>query len=189
MDATIVRAVKLWNAKYTSLAGANSLERSHAAFQFAQWLIEAGQLRKADGIATEAWSSALESLRLSDGMPVQEVVQIIDGAGFMLLEVRTLTEGVSGVTRTLSDLLALHHRFRERLITFNRHSVIPVDCPPDDTPPEEILRGRASALLSLLSGDPSAALLVLRKEPLLKSEWVRCGGCSPGLGSGARRHD
>lgn len=118
-------------------------------------------LRRCGQVADDTWADALESLRLSDGMPVQEVVQLFDAAAFMLTELRTLTEGIGGVRRTLDDLVAMHERFRSRLEAFNSVAVIPLDGPHGTVNPHELLRGRPSALLAALKGRPDEALAII----------------------------
>jgi tetratricopeptide (TPR) repeat protein len=120
-------------------------------------------LRRSAKIALATWNHALECMRLAEGMPVQEVVELIDRAALLLVEVRALTEGASGVFRTLNDLVALHERFRERLEVFNRHSVIPLSGPGGLVDPEDLLRGRASAMYAILSGRAAEAFRILER--------------------------
>ena len=137
------------------------LDRAFAGFHLSQLLLESGRLRRCGQVADETWEHALESLRLSEGMPVQEVVQLFDAAALMLTELRTLTEGIGGVRRTLDDLVAMHERFRHRLAVFNSVSVIPVDGPQGAVNPHELLRGHPSAILAALNGRPDEALAII----------------------------
>jgi hypothetical protein len=161
MDTATHRILVQSEEHYASSVG--PLEQAQSAFHLSQWLIESGMLRRADQIARATWNHALESLRLSEGMPVREVVQLVDAAAFVLVELRALTEGADGVRQTLDDLVALHERFHHRLEVFNRLSVIPVDGPQGPVNPEELLRGRASAMHALLAGNPSKALEIMEK--------------------------
>jgi hypothetical protein len=163
MDTLTHRAVVAYEAKYRSAAKQGPVAQALAAFDLVQWLLESGRLRRADEIAVAMWQHALESLHLSEGMPVQEVVQLVDAAALMLVELRTVTEGTTGVRRTLDDLVALHERFRERLAVFNRHSIVPVAGPEGPVDRKELLRGRASALEALLAGDPAKALRIVKR--------------------------
>ena len=129
MDTPTHQALTQCEERYASSVAEGPMVRARAAFDLSQWLIESLMLRRGGEIALAMWSHALDSLRLSDGMPVQEVVQLVDAAAFGLVELRGLTEGAIGVRRTLDDLVALHQRFRERLAVFNRHSVIPLAAP------------------------------------------------------------
>jgi hypothetical protein len=149
--------------RYAASMANTPVDRALAAFDLGQWLIESLMLRRGGDVAIDMWTQALRSLRLTEGMPAQEVVQLVDAAALLLVELRALTEGATGVQRSLDDLVALHERFRERLAVFNRHSVIPVDGPAGPVDPEELLRGRASALQSLLAGRPSEALRVIER--------------------------
>jgi hypothetical protein len=137
------------------------LDRAFAGFHLSQLLLESGMLRRCGQVADDTWEHALEGLRLSEGMPAQEVVQLFDAAAFMLTELRTLTEGIGGVRRTLDDLVAMHERFRNRLAVFNAVAVIPLDGPQGAVNPHELLRGRPSALLAALKGRPDEALAII----------------------------
>jgi hypothetical protein len=160
METKVDRTVSQWEARYASSVDDESPARALVAFNLSQWLLESARLRRTHEIAFAIWNHALESLRLAEGMPVQEVVQLFDAAALMLVETRALTEGATGVSRTLDDLVALHERFRDRLAVFSRHSVFPIDGPRGPVDPEELLRGRASVIHALLSGDAGEALRI-----------------------------
>src|SRR5271166_1517994 len=111
METKVDRTVSQWEARYEASVDDESQARALVAFNLSQWLLESARLRRTHEIALAIWNHALESLRLAEGMPVQEVVQLVDAAALMLVETRALTEGATGVSRTLDDLVALHERF------------------------------------------------------------------------------
>jgi hypothetical protein len=160
METQLDRTVAHWEGRYAVSVDDKSPARALAAFNLSQWLIETARLRRTNEIALATWNHALASLRLTEGMPAREVVQLIDAAALMLVETRALTEGATGVSRTLDDLVAMHERFRDRLAVFNRNSVIPLDGPTGPVDPEELLRGRGSVMHALLSGDAAEALRI-----------------------------
>jgi hypothetical protein len=139
-------------------------DRSMLACYTAEALLVCGRVPEAMEWAERAKQFARAGLRLSEGVPTQEIMSAYDAAFYAIMAIAAQGHDAAGVAQVLSDMVELHIRMRKQLEEFNRHSILPLPGPTGEVNPEELSDGKPAGLLALLEDRPGDAVRILTAE-------------------------